>query len=213
MWLRDVTTLSLITCCEIKVLHRFSKFEIEDSNIQLQTTEHIRNCQPSINPQNVTINRTIIDTRWRCIVHHQQLQLSTWIDFKKFMQIGHFVFELCACLHFSQQVTLEVNEFHGHLNLKGSPSENAQTKKEIVKISPFWTSYLHFCTFPSLWNLNLTFKVNKFRGHLILEGSPYEDTQAKKSSSKSDHSYLSYLDFCTFPGRWPSNWPSRSKIS
>jgi hypothetical protein len=75
------------------------------------------------------------------------------------------------------KMAFKVNEFRGHLFLKGSPYENIQGKKEIVQIAPFLLELSAFLYFTGCMTLKLAFKINEFHRHLFLEGSPFKGTQ------------------------------------
>jgi hypothetical protein len=65
------------------------------------------------------------------------------------LQIGHLVFELCAFLFCSRQLTLKltlkVNKLRGYPFSQGSPFEGTQIQKVIIEIGPFMfaLSYSH----------------------------------------------------------------------
>jgi hypothetical protein len=170
-------------------------------------TRWTRNPLQSINLQNVVVQlyiSAICCTRCSpptaAIVNAKGL--------KKFVQIGHIVFTLCAFFTFPGKrlwnwLSRSIN-IVGIFSLKVALDET-WIQTEIVQIGPLLLELSAFLYF-SWW---MTAKVNEFPGYVSLESSPYECTSQKKRRSNSHHSCLSHLHFWTFPG-WPRNWCSRS---
>lgn len=150
-----------------------------------------------INPQNEAVNNTMCCTVWHFLAGQRQLQLSTRIYFKKCMQIGHLVFELCAVMHFATwmtlKLTLKVKNFVDILSSKIALVKMCRPKKEIVRIGPCLFELCAFLCLFKYMTLNLTSKVKEFRGHLFSKTAWCRRIKQSQKSSKSDFPPLNYL--------------------